>query len=149
MTTPAPVGALVLRAPSGTSRTLLRWSLRLKIAVMDVTPYLANLRRMQADSDREEMARAAEARARLPELVGVLVAFGAGRVVLFGSLLYGALHERSDVDIAVQGLPAACYWDALVRAEEVMGRHVDLVPLEDARPTLQARIAATGEVLHG
>jgi len=116
---------------------------------MDVTPYLANLRTLQVAPNPADAARAVAARARLPDVVAMLVELGADRVVLFGSLLYGALHEYSDVDIAVRGLAGDKYWEALGRAEDLMGRHVDLVPLEQARPTLVARIAAVGEVLHG
>ncbi|MCC6624197.1 MAG: nucleotidyltransferase domain-containing protein [Deltaproteobacteria bacterium] len=117
---------------------------------MDVTPYLANLRRMQAEADAADEARAAVARAALPALVKLLVdRLGVTRVVLFGSLLEGRLHERSDIDLAVAGLAPERYWEALWRAAEIAGRDVDLVPLEEASESLRERIETSGEVLHG
>lgn len=117
---------------------------------MDVTPYLANIRRVQADREAGDRRRGDEARARLPELVRLLAErFGVHRVVLFGSLLRGRLHERSDVDLAVAGLAPERYWEALWRCEDVAGRHVDLVPLEDASGSLLERIESEGETLLG
>ncbi|GMV38699.1 MAG: hypothetical protein AMXMBFR64_04150 [Myxococcales bacterium] len=116
---------------------------------MDVTPYLENLRRMDRELRAAEVRRAEEARTRLPGVVEVLVALGARRVILFGSLRTGRLHDRSDIDVAVDGVPADRYWEALWRCAEVAGRHVDLVLLSEASDSLRERIAEDGEVLHG
>ncbi|MEW6753353.1 MAG: nucleotidyltransferase domain-containing protein [Candidatus Latescibacterota bacterium] len=69
--------------------------------------------------------------------------FGARRVVLFGSAAGdGPWHERSDLDLAVEGLsPAALraaegYLESLVPA----WLRVDLVPVEHAAPAVLARI---------
>ena len=70
-------------------------------------------------------------------------------MILFGSLLDGALHETSDVDIAVEGLGPARYWEALWRCDRLMGRHVDIVPLDEASDSLRERITEVGEVLFG
>lgn len=117
---------------------------------MDVTPYLGNMIRMAACEREAEQRRAQEARRRLPAVVRELVErFGARRVVLFGSLLSGRLHERSDIDIAVEGLAPERYWEALWRCSEALGHDVDLVPIEGASPALRETVEVDGEVLHG
>ena len=73
--------------------------------------------------------------------------FGASRVILFGSLVgQGPWHDRSDIDLAVEGLSPADYFRALSTCWELLpqGINLDLVPLEDAHPALRARIL--GEV---
>jgi len=72
--------------------------------------------------------------------------FGAGRIVAFGSLLHAEqFHERSDVDLAVWGVPESEYFLALGR---LLGLDplfsVDLVRVEDAPPRLLAAIRGEG-----
>lgn len=99
---------------------------------------------------QQERARATQARERLPSVVALLVErFAVRRVVLFGSPLEGRLHEHSDIDLAVEGLAPERYWEALWRAEAAAGRHVDLVPTEDASDAVRERLATVGEVLYG
>lgn len=71
--------------------------------------------------------------------------FGARRVILFGSLAgQGPWHDRSDIDLAVEGIApeeffraySAC-WDLVTRDLSIA---LDLVPLEDAYPEMRARI---------
>jgi predicted nucleotidyltransferase len=120
------------------------------MSTMDVTPYLANLIRLAADEREAEQERARAVRDRLPAVVRLLVErFAVRRVVLFGSLVTGRLHERSDLDLAVQGLAPERYWEALWRCAEAAGRDVDLVLLEEASPDLLEAVEAEGEVLHG
>ncbi|MDY7079293.1 MAG: nucleotidyltransferase domain-containing protein [Chloroflexota bacterium] len=69
--------------------------------------------------------------------------FGARRVIIFGSLAgQGPWHDRSDIDLAVEGLAPADYFRALSTCWELLpqGINLDLVTLEDARPELRARI---------
>lgn len=73
--------------------------------------------------------------------------FGAKQVILFGSVTgRGPWHERSDIDLAVEGMPAEDFFRAWVALDEVIprGMQIDLVALEDASPELRARIL--GEV---
>lgn len=67
---------------------------------------------------------------------------GARRVVLFGSLAYAErATPDSEVDLAVQDLPADRYWAAWRIAEEIVGdRLVDLVALEQASEPLRRAI---------
>ena len=87
---------------------------------------------------KEEALEAAEACARL--LKG---RFGARRVIPFGSVASpGTWHDRSDIDLAVEGLDPALFWQAWASLEDVAprGLSIDLVSLETASPELRARI---------
>lgn len=69
--------------------------------------------------------------------------FGARRVILFGSLAQeGPWHDRSDIDLAVEGLPPEAFFRAYAACGALLppGLELDLVPLESAGPELRARI---------
>jgi predicted nucleotidyltransferase len=75
--------------------------------------------------------------------------FGARRVILFGSVTGDApWHDHSDLDLAVEGLPARDYTRALNACYELLppGLELDLIPLESAWPELRARIEGEIEV---
>jgi predicted nucleotidyltransferase len=77
--------------------------------------------------------------------------FGASKVYLFGSLVDESLvHDRSDIDLAVEGLDVKLYWEALSVLWALLpeGVELDLVPLESAWPSLAERVRAEGELLH-
>jgi predicted nucleotidyltransferase len=60
--------------------------------------------------------------------------FGAKRVILFGSCLNNPEQAAGDIDIAVEGLSKSDYWDfwrRLLWAEELDGKAVDVVRVED------------------
>ena len=68
--------------------------------------YIRAHRERRAAAAAEAVVRAREARAaaeaaarRIGERLGVR------RVVLFGSLVRGRFHDRSDIDLAIEGLP--------------------------------------------
>ncbi len=68
--------------------------------------------------------------------------------VVFGAAAKGALHRRSDLDIAVMGLQSTSRLAALaVTLARIAGREVDLIPLETAPPLLRFEIARDGAVL--
>ena len=76
--------------------------------------------------------------------------FGARKVYLFGSLLEQDLvHDRSDIDLAVEGLERELYFTALrvVWALLPPGVELDLVLLEHARPDLARRVRTEGLLL--
>ena len=73
---------------------------------------------------------------------------GARRVWLFGSLAWGEPHERSDVDLLVEGLAAADWSRAMGLVEELVPAPVDLVRLEEAAAALAERVLAEGVLLH-
>lgn len=72
--------------------------------------------------------------------------FGARRVILFGSLAHGAWYlDDSDVDLAVDGLRAADFWEAWRLAEEIIAvRPVDLIDYGAASSSLRAAIERSG-----
>lgn len=87
--------------------------------------------------------------ASLPELTRLLVAAGAQRVLVFGSLVSGDLHERSDIDLAVAGLPPQRYFATLAQLLACAPVAVDLVELESAPASLAAHILETGREVVG
>lgn len=89
-------------------------------------------------------ARARALHARVSEAAACLRAHGARRAWLFGSLAENRSRLDSDVDLAVEGLPPARYFDVLAELTELFGTRVDLVCLETAPPTLRDRVLQTG-----
>ncbi len=90
--------------------------------------------------------RAVEIRSRLAAAANLLRQKGARRIWLFGSLAAGGHpHSNSDVDLAVEGLPAVGLIRTLLELEEVLGVDVDLIRLEESSESLRARIASEGE----
>jgi predicted nucleotidyltransferase len=60
-----------------------------------------------------------------------LKSFGATDVYLFGSLAKGEYRKDSDIDLAVSGIPAEKFYEAMGRAEDVLDREIDLVDLDE------------------
>jgi uncharacterized protein len=77
----------------------------------------------------------------------VLMAFGARRVWLFGSLATGHAKPDSDVDLAAEGLPADIYFKALADLMGLFQAPVDLVRWEDAPESLRNRVLTEGREL--
>jgi predicted nucleotidyltransferase len=65
-------------------------------------------------------------------------------VLVFGSLATGGVHEASDIDLAVIGLPADRYLDALTELSRLAPCGVDLVRVEEAPASLVERIQREG-----
>ncbi|MEW5692722.1 MAG: nucleotidyltransferase domain-containing protein [Candidatus Hydrogenedentota bacterium] len=63
------------------------------------------------------------------------------KVFLIGSLVTGLVHERSDIDIVVEGLAPELYIKALTEAYDILPGEVELnlVPFEDAFPSLKEK----------
>jgi predicted nucleotidyltransferase len=96
-------------------------------------------------------ARAREARRLLPRLVRRLVeGYGARRVWLIGSLVEGGFHERSDIDLVVEGIEGAAIYRAGAELDEMAAGlcGVDLVPAEDAYPDVLEKARSRGQLLH-
>lgn len=78
--------------------------------------------------------------------------YGVYKVYLIGSLLEPeAFHDRSDIDLVVEGLPPRFYFKALAELwrELPAGMKLDLIPFEDADPELRKRVLEEGVLLHG
>jgi predicted nucleotidyltransferase/SAM-dependent methyltransferase len=77
----------------------------------------------------------------------VLYRLGARRVWICGSIARaGRWDERSDVDYAVEGLPGHRLAEASGTLARFLARRVNVVPMEDATPSLRASIVA-GRIL--
>jgi predicted nucleotidyltransferase len=76
-------------------------------------------------------------------------AFGATRVIAFGSLAHGAwFGPCSDIDLAVEGVPADVFWRAWVALDRVdPAFEIDLVAIESAPDRLRDEIASQGVAL--
>lgn len=98
----------------------------------------------QAEATRRLEAEIQRLRARLPVVAAHLRARGATDVFLFGSLAEGRFREDSDVDLAVRGLDWRAALGESVRCGDLLDRHVDLVRLEDAAPSLVERVQECG-----
>ncbi len=106
------------------------------------------LRARSAERRARAERRADGLRARLPEAARLLAErYRAGRVILFGSLADGTYSEDSDVDLAVEGMPPAGYFQALGELMALFGGPVDLVRVEDAAPSLRVYIEREGRPL--
>jgi predicted nucleotidyltransferase len=106
------------------------------------------LRARSAEQRSRAKLRADRLCALLPQAATLLVdRYRAGRVVLFGSLAEETYSEHSDVDLAVEGMPSASYFEALAELMCLFGGPVDLVRIEDAAPSLRAYIEEEGRLL--
>jgi len=117
---------------------------------MAVTP--AQSRAFLAARVREHAARSTELRANavaaLPGLAAALAELGATRVWVFGSIVEGGFDaDRSDIDLAVEGLPPARYFTALGELLMRAPAPVDLVAIEDAPESLRGHIRTAGELI--
>lgn len=115
--------------------------------MVDVRDTLAHLRRLEAERRALGRARSERLRAHLSRSAQALKARGARRVVLFGSLAGTEPGPEADVDLAVEGLQAAAYMEALSEQMSLFGTRVDLVRLEEAPASLRDRIEAEGITL--
>ena len=97
-------------------------------------------RRRQADEARTAARRAAYL---------LREEFGAREVWLFGSLIAGPRHDDFDVDLAVSGIAPERYFSALARVSDIVGRCVDLVPLETCGDRRRRRVFDSGERIDG
>lgn len=90
-------------------------------------------------------AHAVALRQRAEDAARLLVReLGAREVWLFGSLAWGRPHERSDVDLAVRGIPADRHYRALARASDIVAGPVDLVDLDTCPASMRERILRDG-----
>lgn len=73
-------------------------------------------------------------------------AFGASRVIVFGSLAHGAwFGPTSDIDLAVEGVPADAFWRAWAALDRLDPTfEIDLVAIESAPERLRDEIISRG-----
>jgi predicted nucleotidyltransferase len=73
------------------------------------------------------------------------------RVFLIGSLVYGIVHDRSDIDLVVEGLAPEQYIKALVDLSDTLQWKVEvnLIPFEDAFESLKEKTLRKGKLIYG
>lgn len=109
-------------------------------------PYVEGWRRRGAavagETDRQLAERAWEEARRAARLL--VDEFGVTRVVVFGSLARGRFREGSDIDLAVEGLPASHFIRADARLAWELSLPLDLKPLDECSPLLRRHIDEDG-----
>ena len=117
----------------------------------DYQEYIQAWRQRWAKRDQDRLDRAEQLRQIAHECARRLVQdYDAERVYLFGSLLSDdRVHDRSDIDLAVEGLEGDLYFRALADLWKLLpeGAELDLVPLEQAWPSMFERVKSEGIVL--
>lgn len=78
-----------------------------------------------------------EVKTLIEQAVMTLKAAGADEVYLFGSAARGQVREDSDIDLAVSGLPPELFYRAGAIAEDLLGRPLDLIDLDEITPFTQ------------
>lgn len=73
--------------------------------------------------------------------------FGATKVIVFGSLVRDRFKEDSDIDLAVEGLTNADFFEALTAVNELCERWIDLKPMESLDARFRERVLSTGKVI--
>jgi predicted nucleotidyltransferase len=73
------------------------------------------------------------------------------KVFLIGSLVTGFTHERSDIDLVVEGLSSDLYIKALTDLWDLLptGVELNLIPYEDAFESLKEETLKEGELIYG
>jgi len=73
------------------------------------------------------------------------------RIFLIGSVVKGPVHDRSDIDIVVEGLEPKRYIKALTELYDVLlpGVELNLIPFEDAYESLKNKTIQDGEIIYG
>lgn len=111
---------------------------------MDYSPYLIGLRKRKAEHEAALESRRRKAFETATQIAIMLRRdFGVMEVYLPGTTAQtGEFHEHSDIDLAVKGLPAREYFDAVAKSLS-LGKEfsVDLLDFSRCRPELRSAIA--------
>jgi len=114
---------------------------------------VAEYRKFWRERAAREAARrrelASQARAEAMRVAEVLVRdFGARRVYLFGSLLQeGRFHERSDVDLAVEGIAPERFFKTWAAVGADVHVPIELVDIDEVGEAMRELILEHGELL--
>lgn len=115
---------------------------------MGEVKFAAQWKKRREDRRLRSRSLAEEAREDLRRVVQVLVQqYGVKRIILFGSLTRGRFVPGSDIDLAVEGLRSADFYEAMAAVNRLTPLWVDLKPLEDLEPFFKKQVLRDGEVL--
>ena len=110
-----------------------------------------NLKRKSAKRSRALQERLSEARRDLDRIVRhIAETYQPRRIYQWGSLVDGKhFSERSDIDIALEGITdAATFFSILADAESMTRFPVDIVQMETIHPAYAESIRARGRVIY-
>lgn len=100
------------------------------------------------DKHREEFIRKRfeSAWEEAKKAAAILTNFGAGRVVVFGSLTdISSFTERSDIDLAVSGIPDEKFYAAVGAVTgAIKGFKVDVLDMDDCKSRLKKAVERDG-----
>lgn len=113
-----------------------------------IAGYAEAWRRRFEQKEAESRAAAEAARKSPGKAVDILRGHGATKVVLFGSLCSGSFHPRSDIDLAVEGIPRLAWTRAFADVMMALDHPVDLKPIEEVEPSFREAILRRGDVLY-
>ena len=71
------------------------------------------------------------------------------RIFLIGSLSKGYVHDKSDIDIVVEGLKPELYIKVLTELYDLLpaGVELNLIPFEDSYDSLKEKTLHEGEII--
>lgn len=79
--------------------------------------------------------------------------YGVNRIALFGSYIQGNQKETSDIDLLVEfkehALTFDNYMDLKLELEDLFQKSIDLVILDDIKPTLKSSIMRSAKYAEG
>lgn len=118
--------------------------------------FAAGVEAVRAFMRREQVRREAATAARIATLRGLVAPLattlreaGATAIWVFGSLArtggWSAPHPESDLDVGVEGLDPARFFEAERALRAVISEPFDLLRIEDAPASLRERILRDGE----
>lgn len=73
------------------------------------------------------------------------------KIFLIGSVAKGYIHDKSDIDLVVEGLEPYLYIKALTELYDHLlpGVELNLIPFEDAYESLKKKTILEGELIYG
>ena len=71
---------------------------------------------------------------------------GCQSVYLFGSLVTGKIHQNSDIDIGIKGLPPGKFFRVYAKLDNCLSNNIDLVDF-DANYEFYELLSSLGEVV--
>ncbi|HAC64803.1 MAG TPA: DNA polymerase subunit beta [Cyanothece sp. UBA12306] len=112
-------------------------------------PYIVYWQKRLIEQQNKNEYLSKQARQNLEVIVKILQEeFRVKKIILFGSLVKGNFTEKSDIDLAVSGIPPEDYFMVLARVNSLSNFPIDLKPLEALEPYFLQRGLETGECLY-
>ncbi len=114
-----------------------------------INPYLSYWKTKQQETQLYNQTLAQRAKESLVPIIDYLTQnFNIKKIILFGSLVKGNFCETSDIDLAVEGIPAEDYFPTLAKINTMSDRWIDLKPIESLDPHFLKRVLEAGECLY-